>query len=207
MDPTQPISRRRFLLGQGGVGTLLLTAGCTDGDTDTPDGSTGEDGGSDGSDSGSEGESEASADGSESEDEGTDDTESGSGRTDDSLDLREANVVDVAFGEEDGTYTFEVSLHHDDDGEDGYANWWQIERVDGTRLGRRELTHAHSQQPFTRSETIEIPDAVDCVIVRGHDQTHGYGGLAVAVDLETGSTRTLDQGTEKQSFEPDVCPG
>jgi hypothetical protein len=183
-----------------------LTAGCTDGDTDTPDGSTDEDGGSDGRDSGSEGESDASADGSESEDEGANDTESGSRSTDDSLDLREANVVDVAFDEEDGTYSFEVSLHHDDDGEDGYANWWQIERVDGTRLGRRELTHAHSQQPFTRSETIAIPDAVDCVIVRGHDQTHGYGGLAVVVDLETGSTRTLDQGPEKQSFEPDVCP-
>ncbi|WP_436902830.1 hypothetical protein [Halovenus halobia] len=76
------------------------------------------------------------------------------------LDLREANVVDVAVEADGQCRTFGVTLHHDDNGEEGYANWWQVERPDSEQLGRRELLHPHSQQPFTRSETITIPDAV-----------------------------------------------
>jgi carboxymethylenebutenolidase len=121
-------------------------------------------------------------------------------------DLREANVVEVSFEGGGGTYTFDVTLHHDDDGEAGYANWWQVERLDGTRLGRRDLLHAHSEQPFTRSGTIEIPDDASCVVVRGHDQTHGYGGVAMVVNLDSGETRPIDQGREKQSFDPADCP-
>ncbi|MFA9517452.1 hypothetical protein ACERIT_09590 [Halopenitus sp. H-Gu1] len=135
----------------------------------------------------------------------TDDTDSQATDGDD-LDLREANVVGISFEAEDGTYTFDVALHHDDDGEDGYANWWQVERLDGTRLGRRELLHAHSQQPFTRSETIEIPADVSCVVVRGHDQTHEYGGLVTVVRLDSDETRTIDQGSEKRSFDTSDCP-
>ena len=80
-------------------------------------------------------------------------------------------------------------------GDDGYANWWQVERLDGSRLGRRDLLHAHSQQPFTRSETIDVPDDVTCVVVRGHDQTHEYGGVAMLVkrdgNLVTGTGVTF----------------
>ena len=119
----------------------------------------------------------------------------------DELDLREANVVDVAFEATDGGYAFDVTLHHDDDGEEGYANWWQIERLDGTRLGRRELLHAHSEQPFTRSATVAIPDGVIRVVVRGHDQTHGYGGVAALVAIDDGSVQFVDQGPEPRSFD------
>jgi hypothetical protein len=122
------------------------------------------------------------------------------------LDLSEANVVGVEFQEDGQTYTFDVTLHHDDDGEDGYANWWQVERLDGTQLGRRELLHPHSQQPFTRSDRIDVPDDVACVVVRGHDQTHEYGGQAMLVDLESGATRALRQGSDSQSFEGSDCP-
>jgi hypothetical protein len=122
------------------------------------------------------------------------------------LDLREANVVDVAFERGNGEYAFDVTLHHDDDGEDGYANWWQIERLDGTRLGRRDLLHAHSQQPFTRSVTVEIPGEVNCVVVRGHDQTHGYGGRLQVVNLDSGSTRAVDQGSDRQAVDRADCP-
>ncbi|MGM0398831.1 MAG: hypothetical protein ACQEQY_07530 [Halobacteriota archaeon] len=122
------------------------------------------------------------------------------------LDFREANVVDVAVDGEDGSYTFDVTLHHDDDGEDGYANWWQVERVDGTRLGRRELLHAHSQQPFTRSATVDIPADVTCVVVRGHDETHGYGGQSMTVAIESGETRAIAQGAERQPVDESDCP-
>jgi hypothetical protein len=67
------------------------------------------------------------------------------------------------------------------------------------------LTHPHSTQPFTRSDSFEIADA-RCVVVRGHDQTHGYGGRTVLVDLEANATRTVDQGTDPQSFSDSDCP-
>ena len=35
------------------------------------------------------------------------------------LDLREANVVGVDVTTDGGRYTFDVTLHHDDEGEDG----------------------------------------------------------------------------------------
>ncbi|MFB6250505.1 MAG: hypothetical protein ABEI27_02260 [Halobellus sp.] len=123
------------------------------------------------------------------------------------LDLREANVVSVAFDADGERYTFDVTLYHDDEGEDGYANWWQIERLDGTRLGRRELLHAHADQPFTRSDTVEVPSSVTCVVVRGHDQTHGYGGRLLLVDLASGATRMIEQGADRQSVSERDCPG
>ncbi|RLM56741.1 hypothetical protein DVK02_09650 [Halobellus sp. Atlit-31R] len=125
---------------------------------------------------------------------------------DSTLDLREANVVGVAVEGEAGQYTFDVTLHHDDAGEDGYANWWQVERLEGTRLGRRELRHAHTQQPFTRSATIEIPPDVRCVVVRGHDQTHGYGGQSMIVNLETAETRAIAQGADPLGATERDCP-
>ncbi|MFC5278291.1 hypothetical protein ACFPM1_05885 [Halorubrum rubrum] len=135
-------------------------------------------------------EADTDADGTESEPPAADD-----------LDLRETNVVDVAFEATDSGYAFDVTLHHDDDGEEGYANWWQVERLDETRLGRRELLHAHSEQPFTRSETVAIPDDVIRVVVRGHDQTHGYGGVAALVAIDDGPVRFVDQGSEPRSFD------
>lgn len=122
------------------------------------------------------------------------------------LDLREANVTDVSIADRGGgDYRFSVELFHDDDGEDGYANWWQVESLDGDQLGRRKLRHAHSTDPFTRSETIAIPDTIDCVVVRGHDQTHGYGGQAILVSVPDGETGLVNQGSERQSFAASDC--
>ncbi len=111
------------------------------------------------------------------------------------LDLRQANVVGVTFeplGE--SRYRFDVTLYHDDDGEaPEYADWWQVEDLQGNLLGRRVLLHSHSTAPFTRSETIEIPDDVRVVIVRGHDMRHGYGGQVMRVNLETAEVVTVQE--------------
>ena len=183
MDGARP-SRRWFLTGLCSVASLTVLTGCTDG---------------------------RSAE--QSEGGGRDTTERATTRSETStqpsgegVDLREANVIEVSVEQTNGASRFDVTLHHDDSGEEGYANWWQVERLDGTRLGRRELLHAHSQQPFTRSETIEIPEEVSCVVVRGHDQTHGYGGVARVVALDSGQTQPVDQGPERQSLEADDCP-
>jgi hypothetical protein len=122
------------------------------------------------------------------------------------LDLREANVTRVELSRSGDEVTFDVTLFHDDDGEDGYANWWQVERLDGTRIGRRELLHAHGTKPFTRSDTYEIPDDVTCVVVRGHDQTHGYGGQVGLVNLDSGEVSLVYQEGEKRAFDANECP-
>jgi hypothetical protein len=127
-------------------------------------------------------------------------------------DLREANVtaVDVeATGDGGGggtDYRFDVTLYHDDAGEDGYADRWVVETRDGRELGRRELLHAHGTREFTRSATVTVPDDVACVVVRGHDQTHGYGGQAMVVTPATGATRPLEQGPDRRSFADEACP-
>ncbi|WP_210424086.1 hypothetical protein [Halorussus ruber] len=119
------------------------------------------------------------------------------------LDLREANVVGVEFERGDGddrSFDVSVTLYHDDDGEPGYADRWQVETLNGTELGRRELLHAHGTRPFTRSERISVPEPVSLVVVRGHDQTHGLGGQAMVVDLRTGATEAVEQGPDARNF-------
>ena len=185
-------SRRQLLIGAASV-SLALVAGCADRGTEGETGDAGD-------------ETNGSDDGTNATDGEPDDGDGASASTDADLDLREANVVDVAFAATDGGYAFDVTLHHDDEGEGGYANWWQVERLDGTRLGRRDLRHAHADQPFTRSATVSIPEGVTCVVVRGHDQTHGYGGVAAAVDLEKGTVNAVDQGSDPRAFDAADCP-
>jgi hypothetical protein len=209
---SSPVTRRRLLLSAAVVGTL---AGCSSDpggstDTDAPNGEA-PNGEAPATDRSTSGATTVSTGGPTTEPGGADDPASGepdtdapsttaadaaSATTEEEPDLREANVVGVAFERAGGGYRFDVTLYHDDDGEDGYANWWQVETLGGERLGRRELLHAHGTTPFTRSETISVPDGTRYVVVRGHDQTHGYGGDAVVVDLETGETRRIRQGPE-----------
>jgi hypothetical protein len=192
-------TRRRMLYALGA--SLSTLAGCTRFEGD----SGAETGQSDGDTS----EPTATATAAETDAATATDQESTAGQTETAteLDLREANVVGVEITDEgNGDYRFEVTLYHDDDGEDGYANWWQVETLAGDRLGRRDLLHAHSTAPFTRSETVSVPDDAACVVVRGHDQTHGYGGQAVTVAVPGGETRTVQQESERQSVTGSDCP-
>ena len=114
------------------------------------------------------------------------------------LDLREANVIDVTYNAD--TSEFGVTLLHNDDGEEGYADWWQVDAFDGELLGRRELTHRHDNNPFTRYASIsDLPD-IEYVVVRGHDQEHGYGGQAMVLNLDTGEEERIQQGSDKVGF-------
>jgi hypothetical protein len=89
-------------------------------------------------------------------------------------------------------YHFDVTLVHDDQGEaPQFADWWQVEDLEGNLLGRRILTHGHGTQPFTRSETITVPDSVRVVIIRGHDMQHGFGGQVIQLELETGEQKII----------------
>jgi hypothetical protein len=98
----------------------------------------------------------------------------------------EADVVDVkAVRRQDRTYRFEVSVRHQDEGWEHYADRWDVVAPDGSLLGTRTLLHPHeNEQPFTRSlDGVEIPANVERVTVRAHDKVHGYGGLTVEVNI------------------------
>ena len=200
---TGPQSRRRLLHGLGGIGVAGLLAGCSDGSRRENGAAEGE-GDTTPAETGqvTEGSTDNAPNGGGEDDEAGSDASNG-----DELDLAEANVVGVEVepaGPEDA-YEFAVTLHHDDDGEDGYADWWQLGDLDGNRLGRRELAHPHARQPFTRSATIEVGSA-SCVAVRGHDQTHGYGGQAVLFNLDSGATATVSQEADPRPFDSTDCP-
>ena len=101
-------------------------------------------------------------------------------------DLDYAQVVFVsATQSSDGTWRFDTTVRHNDQGWDDYADAWQVVDLDGTVLGERILLHPHdTEQPFTRSQSgIAIPDDVTQVIVQAKDNVEGFGGQVVVVDL------------------------
>lgn len=98
----------------------------------------------------------------------------------------EADVVDVvAVQESAGTWRFDVTVMHEDEGWDHYADRWDVLAPDGSVLGERVLLHPHvNEQPFTRSlRGVSIPVDMESVVVRAHDSVHGLGGKAFSLDL------------------------
>jgi hypothetical protein len=98
----------------------------------------------------------------------------------------EADVVAArATREASGTWRFEVTVRHADDGWKHFADRWEVVTPDGKVLATRVLMHPHeTEQPFTRSMGgVEIPASIDNVVVRARDSLHGYGGAEVIVTL------------------------
>ena len=98
----------------------------------------------------------------------------------------EADVVGVkASAGKDGTWSFSVTVRHDDEGWDHYADRWEVLGPDGEVLATRVLYHPHvEEQPFTRSlGGVKIPKGVKEVVIRAHDLVHGYGGEEAMVTL------------------------
>lgn len=108
----------------------------------------------------------------------------------------DANVTYVRAVQDDGTWTFHVTVEHPDTGWEDYADGWDVVTPDGQTLKpdpesafTRTLLHPHeNEQPFTRSQRgIEIPEGVTQVRVRAHDIVDGFGGQEVVVDLTADS--------------------
>ena len=98
----------------------------------------------------------------------------------------EADVVGAeASRAGNGTFRFNVTVRHGDEGWDHYADRWDVVAPDGTVLATRVLLHPHdTEQPFTRSlGGVAVPEGIDRVTVRAHDKTHEYGGTEFAVEL------------------------
>lgn len=98
----------------------------------------------------------------------------------------EADVIKVEVKMKDNNiYNFDVTVSHQDEGWDHYADKWDIISPDGTVLSTRTLHHPHvNEQPFTRSlSAVKVPEEVDDVTVRAHDSVHEYGGKVVTLEL------------------------
>ncbi len=87
----------------------------------------------------------------------------------------ETRIVDVKV-ECNSSCTFAVTLQHEDEGWDHYANQWDVMTLDGALLGSRLLYHPHvDEQPFTRSLSgVKIPAGTKSVKIRAKDSIHGY---------------------------------
>ena len=98
----------------------------------------------------------------------------------------EANVLDVDVvktGAE--SFTFSVTVKHDDSGWEHYADKWEIIGPNDAILGTRTLYHPHvDEQPFTRRLTnVSVATTVRQVSVKAHCSVHGYGGEKNTVSL------------------------
>lgn len=101
----------------------------------------------------------------------------------------QANDVDILMVDltsQQGTWRAAVTLRHDDEGWEHYADAWRLVSEAGEELARRVLGHPHmEEQPFTRSlENVPIPPDVRVLYVEAHDSVHGWARQRVRVDLQ-----------------------
>lgn len=81
-----------------------------------------------------------------------------------------------------GAVRFDVTISSPYDSPERYADAWRVLAPDGTELGVRVLTHDHAdEQPFTRSDTFDVPADVTEVTVEGRDLVNGWGGATATV--------------------------
>ncbi len=88
----------------------------------------------------------------------------------------------------DRQWDFHVSVFHNDESWDHYANVWQIvDPADGAIIGERVLAHPHeTEQPFTRSLTgVTIPNGTVEVVIRSRCNLHEYGGKEIRILIPT----------------------
>jgi len=100
----------------------------------------------------------------------------------------EVEIVDVkAHQAANKTWTFAVTLKHEDAGWDHYANEWQVIAPDDKILATRTLYHPHvDEQPFTRNTSgVEIPADITTVRIIARDTVHGHSKTAMQVNLKT----------------------
>jgi len=90
----------------------------------------------------------------------------------------EPTVVDVRVTKESfwGGRDFLVSVLHKDEGWKHFADKFEILTVDGEILKTRLLAHPHvDEQPVNRDgRGVNLPEGTTAVLVRGHDNIHGY---------------------------------
>lgn len=101
--------------------------------------------------------------------------------------LADDAVIEAAVAQNSGSsWSFSVTLSHEDTGWDDYADGWRVVAEDGTELGLRVLYHPHvDEQPFTRSlGGVTIPEGVDTVFIEARTNVDGWGDARFAISLK-----------------------
>lgn len=106
----------------------------------------------------------------------------------------EADVINAKVKHTGGNfYRFTVTVKHNDEGWQHFAKAWEVLDQNNNVLGVRILRHPHiEEQPFTRSETISIPENVNQVTIRAYDLMHHYGGKAITLDINKGNKNEVN---------------
>ncbi len=123
-----------------------------------------------------------------------------------------ADVEAVSWSSADGTTSFSVTIRSPDVDCSRYADWWELLAEDGSLVYRRILNHSHAtEQPFERSgDPIKVADDAQ-LIVRGHMNDAGYGGVAFSGSVAKGFAAAPEIGAEfaasveKQEPLPEEC--
>lgn len=113
----------------------------------------------------------------------------------------ETHVVGLHYtsGESASSYDFNVTVEAPE-GDDVGADWWQVETLAGDRITRKTFSRPRGSR-VPASKTIEVPDDVNAVVIRGHGREAGYGGQVMLADLEADEITLERQGPEPKSFE------
>lgn len=83
------------------------------------------------------------------------------------------------------SWTFDVTVRHNDSGWDHYVDAWRIMDPEGKELGIRNLAHPHTgEQPFTRSLShVVVPEGMTEVGVQARDSNDGWTSEVKRVPL------------------------
>ena len=97
-----------------------------------------------------------------------------------------AEIVDAEAVRSGDGWRVSVTLRHGDTGWDDYADGWRV-LLDGEVLGTRVLMHPHvDEQPFTRSDTVTIPDGAEAVEIEASTNVGGWEGERFVLELPDG---------------------
>lgn len=88
-----------------------------------------------------------------------------------------ANVTKVEILRTGDSYRFDVTVRHDGETPEHFADRWEILLTNGTVIGTRVLLQPHpNEQPFTRSlGGVRVPEGERSVKVRAHETANGFG--------------------------------
>lgn len=95
------------------------------------------------------------------------------------------DIVGIDVTRHGMSWRFSVTLDHEDQGWDHFADAWQILDADGNLLAERELMHPHvNERPFTRSlNAVTLPDGTRTVYIRARCSVEGWGDVRKKVVL------------------------
>lgn len=101
------------------------------------------------------------------------------------LDYAQVQRVRMVY-RSDGIWDIHVTVLHNDQGWDHYADRWQVvDGESGEMLAERILAHPHdAEQPFTRSlSRVTFPGGTETLRIRASCPNHGFGGKEIILRL------------------------